>query len=216
MAQYTRDRGRTPGPVSLPVVTFCDRLLQSHKVELALDSDHRLVRTNEHGQRTHDLHALPVHQRRARSCNAAEHMPLITNPGASTWHTCRLMIMYSEPLAHMLYAAADFVIVPSLFEPCGLTQMIAMRYGALPVVRRTGGLADTVSDADEDTAHGTGFVFDGADEGSCAAALDRSFRLFKEDRARWDKISRQNMDSDMSWRKAGEAYLGLYRSVMHE
>lgn len=127
---------------------------------------------------------------------------------------CRLMVMYSEPLAHMLYAAADFVIVPSLFEPCGLTQMIAMRYGALPVVRRTGGLADTVTDADEDPVQGTGFVFNGADESSCAGALDRAFRLFNEDRPRWEQICQQNMDSDMSWGKAGQAYLGLYRAVM--
>lgn len=130
--------------------------------------------------------------------------------------TCRLMIMYSEPLAHMLYAAADFVIVPSLFEPCGLTQMIAMRYGALPVVRRTGGLADTVADTDEDANNGNGIVFDGTDERSCSAALDRAFRLFKDDRAQWDKISRRNMDSDMSWRKAGEDYLSLYRAVLEQ
>lgn len=58
----------------------------------------------------------------------------------------RLLLLYSEPLAHLLYAAADIVLVPSVFEPCGLTQMIAMRYGALPLVRRTGGLADTVKD----------------------------------------------------------------------
>jgi starch synthase len=122
--------------------------------------------------------------------------------------------MYSEPLAHMLYAAADFVLVPSLFEPCGLTQMIAMRYGALPIVRRTGGLADTVVDADEEPARGNGFVFDGADEGSCSAAIDRAFKLFCSDRTRFDAISCSNMDSDMSWRQSAASYLELYRAAM--
>jgi starch synthase len=121
--------------------------------------------------------------------------------------------MYSEPLAHMLYAAADFVVVPSLFEPCGLTQMIAMRYGALPIVRRTGGLADTVRDADAEPASGNGFVFDGADEGSCGHAIDRAFQLFREDRDRWSAISQRNMDSDMSWRQSADQYHALYRAA---
>lgn len=64
------------------------------------------------------------------------------------------MLMYSERLSHLMYAAADFVLVPSLFEPCGLTQMIAMRYGALPIVRKTGGLADTVIDIDNNKIEG--------------------------------------------------------------
>ena len=67
----------------------------------------------------------------------------------------RLLLMYSEQLAHCIYAAADIVIVPSMFEPCGLTQMIAMRYGALPLVRKTGGLADTVIDVDANPEQGT-------------------------------------------------------------
>lgn len=121
--------------------------------------------------------------------------------------------MYSEPLAHMLYAAADFVLVPSLFEPCGLTQMIAMRYGALPIVRRTGGLADTVVDADEDAENGNGFVFDGADEGSCSAAIDTAIALFKNEPSKFDSISRKNMDSDMSWRQPAASYQELYRSA---
>ena len=122
--------------------------------------------------------------------------------------------MYSEPLAHMLYAAADFVIVPSLFEPCGLTQMIAMRYGALPIVRRTGGLADTVFDATDESHRGNGFVFDGADESACNNAIYRAFQLFKEDRQRFQALSVRNMDSDMSWRVSAESYHELYREII--
>ena len=122
--------------------------------------------------------------------------------------------MYSEPLAHQLYAAADFVVVPSLYEPCGLTQMIAMRYGALPVVRRTGGLADTVFDADVDSARANGFVFDGADEGACNHAVDRALRMYRDDQKRFTAISRRNMDSDHSWRAAADQYHDLYKQVV--
>lgn len=126
---------------------------------------------------------------------------------------CRMMIMYSEPLAHMLYAAADFVIVPSLFEPCGLTQMIAMRYGALPIVRRTGGLADTVFDISSGDRGANGVVFDGADEGACNAAVDRAFALFRDSPEKFSELSKRNMDSDMSWNKSAEEYHDLYRRV---
>jgi glycosyltransferase involved in cell wall biosynthesis len=139
------------------------------------------------------------------------HLPLAKFPVFGI--LCRLMIMYSEPLAHMLYAAADFVIVPSLFEPCGLTQMIAMRYGALPIVRRTGGLADTVFDADSGSDTANGYVFDGADEGACNGAIERAFLLFKESRERWMELSLRNMNSDMSWRVSAESYHELYRQI---
>lgn len=124
--------------------------------------------------------------------------------------------MYSEALAHQLYAAADFVVVPSLFEPCGLTQMIAMRYGALPIVRRTGGLADTVFDADADAQSGNGFVFEGADEGACREAVDRAMAAFggvEGGAERWQEMSARNMDSDMSWRASADEYHELYRQA---
>ncbi|KAK3221208.1 hypothetical protein Dsin_008233 [Dipteronia sinensis] len=85
----------------------------------------------------------------------------------------RILLMYSEELSHMLYAAADMVLVPSIYEPCGLAQMIGMRYGAVPVVRKTGGLADTVFDMDDSSNRemANGFVFEGIDEGSLNCAL---------------------------------------------
>jgi len=134
--------------------------------------------------------------------------------------------MYSEALAHIIYAAADFVIVPSLFEPCGLTQLIAMRYGALPIVRRTGGLGDTVSDINAAAAlgdhrsgsaltspSGNGFVFDGADEGSCSGALERALRMYRERRDVWDTVSVRNMDLDYSWAQPAATYLDMYRKI---
>ncbi len=107
------------------------------------------------------------------------------------------MIMYSERLAHMIYAAADIVLVPSMFEPCGLTQMIALRYGAVPVVRRTGGLADTIFDVDNHKGstpdEANGFVFDGTDDNSLFSALDRSIEMFQSKPTAWHELSLRNM-----------------------
>ncbi|KAJ9511770.1 hypothetical protein QJQ45_022625 [Haematococcus lacustris] len=127
----------------------------------------------------------------------------------------RILIMYSERLSHMIYAAADYVLVPSNFEPCGLTQLIAMRYGALPVVRRTGGLADTVRDLDtwQGTGAANGFTFDGADAGSLHAALDRAVALYRTQLQRWLQVSQQNMRADVSWALPAKEYVALYNSI---
>lgn len=124
----------------------------------------------------------------------------------------RLLLLYSEPLAHLIYAAADFVLVPSMFEPCGLTQMIAMRYGAVPIVRRTGGLADTVKDLDEGE-HGNGFVFDGVDEGSLNHCLTRAFQVYKTSPEVFSKVSKKNMKADFSWGKSAASYVETYKAI---
>ena len=116
----------------------------------------------------------------------------------------------------MIYAAADIVLVPSMFEPCGLTQMIALRYGAVPVVRRTGGLADTVFDVDDpkgDAAQANGFVFDGADDNSLHSALDRALVMYKDKPTAWHELCLRNMSSDVSWGKSAKSYVDVYRSV---
>ncbi|KIY95460.1 hypothetical protein MNEG_12503 [Monoraphidium neglectum] len=125
-----------------------------------------------------------------------------------------LKIFYSEALSHQIYAAADIVLVPSMFEPCGLTQMIGMRYGAVPVVRRTGGLADTVRDVEgAPEGEGSGYVFDGTDEASLYGALDRALKDFKADPAAWGRLSRRNLRADVSWAAPGAEYVGLYSSL---
>ncbi|KAK9918038.1 hypothetical protein WJX75_000711 [Coccomyxa subellipsoidea] len=125
----------------------------------------------------------------------------------------RLMVMYSEELAHLMYAAADMVLVPSLFEPCGLTQLVAMRYGAVPIVRSTGGLADTVTDVDSDSEVGNGYSFGGMDNASLNTALDRAMQTFREDRQRWTELSRQNMRIDWSWDKSARSYVDIYNHL---
>eukprot|EP00803_Ostreobium_quekettii_P003798 evm.model.scf_1142EXC.6 EVM.evm.TU.scf_1142EXC.6 scf_1142EXC:41238-47548(-) len=125
----------------------------------------------------------------------------------------RLMLLYSEALAHLVYASADMVLVPSMFEPCGLTQMIAMRYGGVPVVRRTGGLADTVKDVDQHADDGNGFVFDGVDESSLNSALERAINKFKGGGQQWESLARRNMALDFSWDKSAASYVELYTSI---
>jgi len=127
----------------------------------------------------------------------------------------RILIMYNDALAHLIYAAADIMLVPSMFEPCGLTQLVAMRYGAVPVVRATGGLADTVFDVDSppEGQTGNGFTFTGADEASEDAALDRALQLYRQDPKKWAALSRANMQLDVGWDKSAQEYISLYESM---
>jgi starch synthase len=118
-------------------------------------------------------------------------------------------IGFSAPLARRIYGGADFFLMPSRFEPCGLGQMIAMRYGTIPVVRATGGLADTVRDADEDPDRGNGFVFRDFSADSFREAIDRALTAF-EKRARLDRLVARAMREDFSWERSARAYLDLY------
>ncbi|XP_015082242.1 uncharacterized protein LOC107025949 [Solanum pennellii] len=127
----------------------------------------------------------------------------------------RILLMYSEELSHMLYAAADMVLVPSMYEPCGLAQMIGMRYGAVPIVRKTGGLADTVFDMDNQsqTEIANGFVFEGIDEGSLNCALGRAFSYYQEKPNEWKAVVQKVMRIDNSWNNTAGKYIDIYNSV---
>ena len=126
----------------------------------------------------------------------------------------RVLLMYNEALAHCRFAAGDITIVPSSFEPCGLTQLVGQRYGAVPVVRRTGGLADTVADVDvAGPGAGTGFVFDGNDAGAFEGALNRAVRMCADRPAEWQQLVERVMRKDVSWAVPAEEYLELYRGI---
>lgn len=147
----------------------------------------------------------------ARVGSEFEGLAQLHNQGSSI----RLLMMYSEELSHILYAAADIVLVPSIYEPCGLSQMIGMRYGAVPVVRKTGGLADTVFDMD-DPSHpemANGFVFEGIDEGSFNWALDRAFSYYREKPDEWRGIVKKVLQQDNSWNNTAGKYIDVYNSV---
>ena len=125
-------------------------------------------------------------------------------------------IGYDEGLAHRVVAGADAIVVPSRFEPCGLTQMYGLRYGTLPVVRRVGGLADTVVDASEQALHedrATGITFDAATPADLQAALDRAVMLYRQG-GPWRRMMQRAMAQDHSWSTAAQQYLGLYREVL--
>jgi starch synthase len=123
-------------------------------------------------------------------------------------------IGYSEPLAHRLEAGCDIFAMPSRYEPCGLNQMYSLRYGTPPVVRATGGLADTVVDATpRSMARGeaNGFVFEAADSAALAAALERALALFAKPK-QWMRLVKRGMRADYGWQRSAQAYLDLYQA----
>ena len=122
-------------------------------------------------------------------------------------------IKYDESLAHQIYAGADALLVPSLFEPCGLTQLIAMRYGTVPIVRETGGLKDTVEPYNEYTGEGNGFTFDHYRADLLLDTVRRAERVYLEERARWDAIVTRDMEKDVSWEHSADLYLKLYEEL---
>ncbi|CAA3018198.1 Soluble starch synthase 3, chloroplastic amyloplastic [Olea europaea subsp. europaea] len=132
----------------------------------------------------------------------------------------RLCLTYDEPLSHLIYAGADFILVPSIFEPCGLTQLIAMRYGSIAVVRKTGGLYDTVFDVDHDKERAqacglepNGFNFDGADAAGVDYALNRAITAWYEGREWFNSLCKRVMEQDWSWNRPALDYLELYRAA---
>lgn len=119
-------------------------------------------------------------------------------------------IAYNENVAHNIYAGCDALLVPSRFEPCGLTQLIAMRYGAVPIVRETGGLKDTVQPYNVFENTGNGFTFDRYESGLLYDAINRAKTLYFENRKSWDDMVIRDMDKDVSWEKSAKQYKDMY------
>ena len=119
-------------------------------------------------------------------------------------------IQYDEARAHRIYAGADALLVPSRFEPCGLTQLNAMHYGTLPIVRETGGLKDTVQPYNEYTGDGNGFTFDRYDAGLLLDAINRAKTLYFTNRYHWDEVVQRDMAKDVSWENSAKQYKDLY------
>lgn len=119
-------------------------------------------------------------------------------------------IEFDPALSQRMYAAADMFLMPSKFEPCGLSQIIAMRYGTLPVVRETGGLKDTVIPYNEFTGEGTGFSFTNFNGDEMGDAVFRAARLFWDNRDAWNQLVKQAMSQDFSWTRSADKYLDLY------
>jgi starch synthase len=139
---------------------------------------------------------------------------------AASVHAGRVgcVIGYDEGLAHLVQAGADALLVPSRFEPCGLTQLCALRYGALPVVARVGGLADSVIDANEMALAGgvgTGLQFAPVTRDALTGAIQRAVELWHEPEA-WRTVQCNAMRTDVSWRRPAARYAALYREILAE
>ena len=119
-------------------------------------------------------------------------------------------IMYSDTLAHKLYAAADAMLMPSLFEPCGLTQLISLRYGTVPIVRETGGLKDTVEPYNEYNDSGTGFSFANYNADEMLNTINYAKHVYFDNRKEWNKIVKRGMEKDFSWNSSAKQYEGMY------
>ena len=124
--------------------------------------------------------------------------------------TMAARIEFDPALSQRMYAAADMFLMPSKFEPCGLSQIIAMRYGTLPIVRETGGLKDTVQPYNEFTGEGTGFSFSHFNGDEMGDAVFRAARLFWDNREAWNQLVTQAMSQDFSWTRSADKYLDLY------
>jgi starch synthase len=120
---------------------------------------------------------------------------------------------FHDELAHWIEAGSDVFLMPSRFEPCGMNQMYSLRYGTPPIVRRTGGLADTVEPWDPNTRAGTGFLFDQFSSHALAGTIDWALRNWRDQRG-WQKLVKNGMQKDFSWAKQGPEYVALYRSLL--
>ncbi|OIW18437.1 hypothetical protein TanjilG_13189 [Lupinus angustifolius] len=195
----------------LPLLGVISRLTHQKGIHLI---KHAIWRTLERGGQVVLLGSAPDPSIQNDFENLANELHSIHNDRA------RLCLSYDEPLSHLIYAGADFIIVPSIFEPCGLTQLIAMRYGSIPVVRKTGGLYDTVFDIDHDKGRAqaqglqpNGFNFEGADAAGVDYALNRAISAWYDRRDWLNSLCETVMDQDWSWNRPALDYLELYHSA---
>jgi starch synthase len=143
-----------------------------------------------------------------------EHMETLERFATRYTGRIRIFLKFDIPLSRLIYGGSDGFLMPSRYEPCGLGQMIAMRYGALPVVHTTGGLADTVFDLDRDPDRGNGFAFEEYSAEALMETMDRAVKAFHEPgRPRWNLAMERGMRSDFSWRHSAEKYVALFKKI---
>jgi starch synthase len=133
---------------------------------------------------------------------------------------CHLELGFNEELSHLIYAGADMIIVPSNYEPCGLTQMIGLKYGTVPIVRGVGGLVNTVFDRDYDPnkppEERNGYVFYQTDYNALESAMDRAIGLWCNYPQEFRQLAGQGMEYDYSWNDPGTEYLEIYDRIRHK
>ncbi|MDQ7093720.1 glycogen synthase GlgA [Desulfosporosinus sp. PR] len=121
---------------------------------------------------------------------------------------------FNDELAHKIYAGIDMLLMPSRFEPCGISQMIAMRYGVIPIVRETGGLKDTVIPYNEYTGEGNGFSFANYNAHELLFTIQRAVRLYNSDKSAWTKLQNSALNRNFSWNSSADAYIKIYKSLL--
>ena len=125
-----------------------------------------------------------------------------------------LRCAFDEPLSFRMYAGADLFLMPSLFEPCGLSQMISMGYGTLPLVRETGGLKDSVIPYNMYTGEGTGFSFRNVSAAELKDCILNAITLYRENKPAWQQLQAQAMDQDFGWKASAKQYMKVYRKIL--
>lgn len=140
---------------------------------------------------------------------------LLTDAASHSHGRLRVILQYNDAMARRIYAGSDLFLMPSRYEPCGLGQMHALRYGSAPVVRRTGGLADTVRNYDQETGEGTGFVFDDYTASALAGTMRWAVGVYR-DAAAWKRLVRSCMSQDFSWDTSAREYAELYRKLLRK
>ncbi|XP_019260204.1 PREDICTED: probable starch synthase 4, chloroplastic/amyloplastic [Nicotiana attenuata] len=194
--------GLSSSEIRRPLVGCVTRLVPQKGVHLIR---HAIYRTLELGGQFVLLGSSPVPHIQREFEDIRNHF--------RTHEHARLVLKYDEALSHLIYAASDMLIIPSIFEPCGLTQMIAMRYGSIPIARRTGGLNDSVFDVDDDTIPDqfrNGFTFVTADEQGFNNALERAFNYYMNNAETWKELVQKDMNIDFSWDSSASQYEELY------
>jgi starch synthase len=140
---------------------------------------------------------------------------MLARLGSDFGWRARVRIGYSAAVAQRIYAGSDLFLMPSRFEPCGVGQMIAMRYGALPVVRETGGLADTVTNYDNGSGDsGTGFVFQWEEPDALYHTLVWAVETYRSRRDAWQRMQQRAMQTDFSWTRSAGEYIRLYADAV--
>lgn len=191
-----------PENASVPILAMVSRLVEQKGLDLIAAVIHEILQA--------DLQLIIL------GAGDEKYEQLLRETAKDYPDKMRAIIAFNEPLSRKIYAAADCFMVPSLFEPCGLTQMIAMRYGAVPIVRATGGLKDSVIPYDTETGKGTGFCFDNYNAHELLYTIQQAIKLYQKEPAQWEKLCHNALQADFSWESSAGAYLDAYRHLLSE